>query len=100
MIKHIVFWKIRDDSGANSKMAIMKELKAVLEALNGKIPSLKHLEVGFDISKTESSFDVALYSEFEDKKGLAAYIEHPEHQKVIPFVKSVSTLRQVVDYEV
>jgi hypothetical protein len=96
MVKHIVFWKIQD--GPHGENA--KQVKSLLESLSGKIPGLLKLEVGVDFSRTELSADVSLYTEFTDKAALDGYIVHPEHVKVVPFIKSVSLERRVSDYEV
>ena len=96
MVKHIVFWRIQDGPhGDNAKQA-----KSLLEGLVGKIPGLLKLEVGIDYSRSETSADIALYSEFSDKAALEGYAIHPEHLKVVPFIKSVSLERRVVDYQI
>lgn len=94
MVKHIVFWKVEGGpSGENAQ-----KVKELLEGLKGKIPGMLELEVGFDFSNSEQSADVALYSVFNSKEALDGYIVHPEHQKVVPFIKSVAKERRVVDY--
>jgi len=92
MIKHIVMWKLRNKADAEI-------IKDKLEALMGKIPGLRHIEVGIDFSSSEQSADVVLYSELESREALQAYQQHPEHQAVIPLVKAASVSRAVVDYE-
>ncbi len=72
----------------------------MLEALKGKIPEIKELEVGMDVNRSEAASDVVLYSVFENKEALEAYQKHPEHVKVVGFVKEVSAERRVVDYTV
>jgi len=91
MIRHIVMWKLNDKADAEA-------VKQRLEALRGKIPSLIHIEVGVDFSNTDASADVVLVSDFEHEEGLAAYQAHPEHQAVLPFMKSVVASRSVVDF--
>ena len=100
MVKHIVFWKLQESAGGNAKEVNAQKIKEGLEALNGKISGLIRLEVGVDISGTDASGDLALYSEFEDRDALAAYSKHPEHLRVQKFVSSVRKGRMVVDYEV
>ena len=98
MFKHIVMWKLKDGDDV-SKEDNAKKMKEIIEDLKGKIDEIKHIEIGFDVSCTDSSYDVVLYSEFESKSDCAAYIKHPEHQKVVGFVGSVVSERKVVDYE-
>ncbi len=100
MIKHIVFWKLKENADGHHKDENAKKAKEVLESLNGKIKGLLHLEVGIDLSKSESSSDLVLYSEFEKKEDLEHYRNHPEHRSVLPFVKSICLERRVVDYDV
>ena len=42
---------------------------------------------------------VESYSVFNDAEALAAYQEHPEHQALLGFVRSIASDRGVVDYE-
>lgn len=97
MLKHIVMWQLREDAAEKDLGKNAAELKEKLEALMGKIPGLLKLEVAYDLSV---SSDIVLYSELESRKTLASYQAHPEHQAVIPLVKSLCTARRVVDYEV
>lgn len=98
MIKHIVMWRLREEAGDKATNAL--ELKRQLEGLNGRIPGLIRLEIGIDFSRESESSDVVLYSEFDSHAALQAYQNHPEHNAVIPFVKSVRGERRVVDYEI
>lgn len=96
MIVHIVIWRLKDRGNTD----IAAQVKQTLEALNGKIPELKHLEVGIDFNKSDAAGDVVLYSTFDSKEAMAAYQAHPEHQAVLPFMASVVSERRVVDYEI
>lgn len=98
MIKHIVMWKLKDFSEGKSKMENMLIMKSMLENLKSKIPGLEKMEIGFNVEKSETSFDLALYSEFKDEKALETYQNHPEHLIVKEFVAKVREKRAVVDY--
>jgi hypothetical protein len=100
VIKHIVFWTLKKTAAGRSVQDNALEIKRRLEALNGRIPGLVHLEVGIDISRTNASADIALYSEFADETALAAYQAHPEHVVIADFVGEVRESRTVVDYRV
>jgi len=95
MIKHIVMWKFKDEVAETDKL----EMKQRLEALKGVVPSLIDIEVGVDIAGKDASKDMVLYSEFASRNDLAAYAVHPEHVKVVEFVKPLVCERAVVDYE-
>ena len=94
MIKHLVIWKLKEENKEENALKI----KEALEALNGQIPGLLHLEVGFDFSKQESSSDIALYSEFDSKEHLDAYVIHPKHVAAGSLVRSVTCERRMIDY--
>ena len=100
MVKHIVFWTLKDSAEGRSAHQNAKEMKKRLEALNGRIPGLIKLEVGIDFGRTEASADVALYSELSDRNALNHYINHPEHVAVSDFVGKIRHDRTVVDYEI
>ena len=100
MIKHIVVWKLKENAHGNTKDENAQQIKEKLEALNGKIEGLIKMEVGFDFSKTETSADIVLYSEFETKEDLDNYQVHPLHKAIMPFVGEARSERRMVDYEV
>ncbi|MGC9151990.1 MAG: Dabb family protein [Microbacter sp.] len=99
MIKHLVFWRLKEEAFGNNKATNALLIKKKLEDLNGQIEGLIHLEVGIDFSKKEDSYDVALYAEFESRNALAYYQEHPKHKEIQQFVKAVRTDRCAVDYD-
>lgn len=96
MIKHIVMWKFKDEVSEADKL----EMKRQLESLKGVVPSLIDIEIGMDVVGKEASKDMVLYSEFANMGDLAAYAGHPEHVKVVEFVKPLVCERAVVDYEI
>ena len=93
MIKHIVFFKLEDNSEANKEA-----VKTRIMGMNGKIDLLKHIEVGVNFSPEERAFDLALVTDFETKEDLQAYAIHPLHVEVVTFLKSINTVTKVVDY--
>ena len=99
MLKHIVMWKIKDSQEGVEKNELMDRIKRELEGLKSAIAEIKVMEVGKNSNKLPTSFDIALYSEFESKEDLEIYKEHPEHVKVAQFVRQVTTDAVVVDYE-
>ena len=100
MIKHIVMWTLKDSAEGADKAANARKMKELLEALPPLIPVLRALEVGTDVFAAAPACDVILYTAFDTRADLDAYQVHPEHQKVVAFVKQVVTSRSVVDYEV
>jgi len=98
MIKHIVFWKLKDEAMGNDKWKNARIIKEKLEALVGVIPGLIENEVGLNLNGGE--YDAVLYSAFESMEALRAYDIHPEHMKVRDFVTEARISRAAVDYEV
>ncbi|MDP3301613.1 MAG: Dabb family protein [Sulfuricurvum sp.] len=94
MLVHIVMFAFKEEN----KEANLVQVKAMLEGLPSKIESLKRMEVGIDISKSERSFDLVLTSTFEDQAGLSAYAIHPAHLEIVNVIKEVTTMAKVVDY--
>jgi len=93
MIKHIVFFKLQDNSPQNKEA-----IKKCIMSMQGKIDYLRHLEVGVNFSTEERAFDLALVSEFDTKEDLARYAIDPIHIEIVNFLKSINTLTKVVDY--
>ena len=100
MIKHLVMWKLKDFAGGATKTVNALKMKELLESLKNKISMIKDIEVGINVINTDASADVVLYSEFKNMDDLNAYQKHPEHEKVVSFIKEVVVERRVVDYEV
>jgi hypothetical protein len=100
MIKHIVFWKLKEQANGLNKAENAAAIKQNLEPLNGQIKGLIHLEVGLDFLGSAESADLVLYSEFESKEALEFYASHPLHKAVMPFIAESRSERRVVDYEV
>ncbi len=100
MIKHLVLWKLKPEAHGQSAAENGRAIKEKLEGLRGRIPGLLRIEVGIDVSRTDSSSDVALYSEFESRPALDAYQAHPEHKAMMPFIAEARSERRVVDYEI
>ncbi len=100
MIKHIVMWRLKEVAHGNDLQTNATLIKEKLMALRGKISGMTALEVGFDFSRTDSSCDVVLYSEFVDRQALEAYQVNPEHAELKPFIGGASSERRIADYEV
>lgn len=95
MIKHIVMWKFKDGIADGDKL----EMKRRLESLKGMVPSLVDIEIGMNVAEGDAAKDMVLYSEFNSLDDLQAYAIHPEHLKVVEFVKPLVCERAIVDYE-
>ncbi|MCF8227836.1 MAG: Dabb family protein [Bacteroidales bacterium] len=99
MIKHIVMVKLKEFSSTQEKLDNAGKFKTMLEDLVELVPDLKAMEVGLNFNEKPSAYDVVLISEFESKEGLDNYRVHPEHVKVLDFLKQIMDKTAVVDYE-
>lgn len=93
MITHIVLFKLKDSSPSNVEKA-----RDVLLGLKGRIPELRHLEVGIDVLRSERSYDLALVAKFDSLEELQAYQKHPVHLEVAKYMTSVRESAVAVDY--
>lgn len=94
MITHVVLFKLKERSTES-----VEKSKDVLSGMKGKIPLLRHLEVGIDVLHSERSYDIALITKFDSMEDLKAYQVHPFHLEVAKYINSVKEVSIVVDYE-
>lgn len=96
MVIHIVMIKFAE---AADKSERIREAKRRIDALIEQIPSLRSMETGINFSPEERAMDLVLTATFDDRKGLEEYAVHPEHLRVIDYIRSVAEYSKVVDYE-
>ncbi len=100
MIRHIVMFKLKAFDNETLKQEALKELKKRLEILPQKIDVIRRSEIGIDIRKLTSSYDLILTMDFDSMEDLNYYSGHPEHQDFIRFNKDFSVTKASVDYEI
>ncbi len=100
MFKHIVIWKLKDHARGGGKAENAQLLKKKLEELSDKIPQIVRIEAGLNMSASDASGDVVLYSEFKSLGDYETYQRHPDHVELLSFLKEIVEWRAVVDYEV
>lgn len=98
MIVHIVCFTIKSTEKASKKENVSNMI-SLLRKLPSKLSEIVDFEVGENFNESDAAYDVSLYSTFKNRADLEAYAIHPEHLKVIEFVKTIATNRVVVDYE-
>jgi hypothetical protein len=94
VIVHIVAFQFKDEN----KKANIIQAKQMLENLMGVVPTLRSMDVGLNFSNEERAMDMSIITTFQSKEALDAYAVHPEHLKVVDFIKSVVEYSKVVDY--
>lgn len=99
MIKHIVFWKLKDSAEGADRATNARKMKALLDSCAGLVPGMLKFEAALAQPGLEATYDVALYSEFTSKQALDAYQHHPDHVAIKPFIGAVREARQCMDYE-
>ena len=95
MVKHIVCFKLTDNSPAECEKA-----KEVLLSMVGKVPSAKKIEVGIDFLHSNRSYDVILMVDVEDREALEVYANDEYHCSVVKkHMHAVCEKSVTVDYE-
>jgi hypothetical protein len=95
MITHVVFFKLKERT-----LEAIQATAQVLSNMEGKIPVLKHIEVGKDVLHMERSYDIVLITKFNSLDDLKVYDEHPLHLEVKAHMKQVLDGTSVcVDFE-
>lgn len=96
MIKHIVFWKITQLSGKDTRTEVFQQFNQKTEYLKTVIPEIIAARVALNDSASE--YDICIDSVFASMEALEAYIIHPEHLKVREYMDSVTCGKTVFDY--
>ena len=92
MLTHVVCLKFPDPDYA-------PEVARRLADMEGRIPSMRSIEVGLDIVHSGRSYDLVLITRHDDLAGMEAYQVHPVHQEVLAFIRSTSPASVAVDFE-
>jgi len=95
MLRHIVMMKFKEREKAKE---ISEKVKKMLDNLVPVVDSLKRMEVGINVNTKPAAFDVVLTADFDDEAGLNEYRAHPDHVKILDFMKNSVEKTTVVDY--
>ncbi len=94
MVVHIVMFQFKDDE----KEKHITKAADMLNRLIESVPTLRSMEVGKNFNESDRAMDLSIITSFDDKEGLQEYAIHPEHLKVVEYIKGTATLSKVVDY--
>jgi hypothetical protein len=97
MLTHIVFIRFIGYESPE-KEEITKTLKKKLDGLKKSVDAIVELETGININTRPSAYDLALVVKFENEDALNTYRTHPEHVKVLDYMKTLNIETGVVDY--
>jgi hypothetical protein len=94
-------WKLDSSYSGPEKEEILDAIKHKLKKLEGMVPTLKFIKVYKNSADADpSNYDILLDTTFESLDGLQNYANHPDHLKVVEFMKTLKTTRSCIDYEV
>jgi hypothetical protein len=97
VIRHIVLFAFKDTVPPAERVAIV----VAIRALRTKVPSLRSLDVGENISPARAQgYTHVLVETFDDRDGLAAYASHPDHVPVLARIRDAVSQLVAVDLEV
>ncbi len=80
MVRHIVMWTLKEEAEGASAEQNGAKMKAMLEALRGRIEGLRDLHVSVEIVDADPACHILLCSDHDDVDALNHYQGHPEHQ--------------------
>jgi hypothetical protein len=97
VIHHVVLWSFKDTVPAAERAVIV----GAVRGLRARVPSLRSLHVGENISPTRAQgYTHVLLEPFDDRDGLAAYAAHPDHVPVLARLREAVSQLVAVDLEV
>ena len=88
MLTHIVLFKLSERTPENAQ-----KLREVLLGMAGRIPQIRHMEVGVNVVPSERACDVALFQRFDSLHDLQEYQAHPNHQERVRPVRTGYAIR-------
>lgn len=95
MIKHVVCYKLKDNS-----IEKRQEAKNVLLSMVGKVGHFEKIEVGIDFLGSERSYDLVLEMTFKTKEDMELYQKDQYHCTVVkPYMHQARLGSVSVDYE-
>ncbi|MEA2662929.1 MAG: hypothetical protein QOH08_2501 [Chloroflexota bacterium] len=90
----MVLWAFRDAVPAAERDAIVEAIRGLRE----RVPSLRSLEVGENVSPARAQgYTHVLLETFDDRAGLAAYAAHPDHLPVVARLREAASQLLAVD---
>lgn len=94
MIKHIVCFKLKDNSREECEKA-----REVLLSMKGNVELLRDIEVGVDFLHSPRSYDVILQVVLDDEKALEDYQKDEYHCSVVKkHMHAVAESSVAIDY--
>lgn len=96
MIKHIVCFKLKDNSDE-----ICRKTADILLSMKGKVPQIIDIEVGVDFLHSSRSYDIILQVTLGSRDKLDEYQNDPYHCDVVKtYMHSVMESSVAIDYNI
>lgn len=103
MIKHVVMIRLEGIKSKEERHEMAIEVLNRLDRLPELIEEIKAYDTGHNIhpyNPDKANFqDIVLVSDFNNPEEMQSYKDHPEHVKVVDFIRSVGGVFTSVDYE-
>ena len=93
-------WKLKETANPAEKRQTVDRLKTMVEDLPRQVDLIKGLEVGINIVRVETAFDIVAILPFDYWDGLLRYLEHPARTAISEVLGPLREASAVVDYEV
>lgn len=94
MVVHIVMFRFKDEEKSKNIEVVSQMLNDLLST----VPTLGSMEVGQNFTDSDRAMDLSIITTFDDLDALKRYATHPEHLKVVEYIRQVTTESKVVDY--
>jgi len=91
-------WNLKEGLTEEENKANTERLKREVEALPQFIDGIISIKVHINTLPPKSNRSIALDSLFESEEALAAYVVHPEHQRVVEFGATILQDRACADF--
>ena len=96
MIKHIVCFKLKDNSAEECRKAA-----EILRSMEGNVPMLRGIEVGCDFLHSPRSYDIILQVVLDSADELDAYQQDDYHCSVVKkHMHAAAEASIAIDYEI
>lgn len=95
MVIHVVMFAFKKSTAAEE----IEEARRAIEGMMDLVPGLKNIKAGLNFAEEDRAMDMVLISHFDDREALDFYATHPEHLKVIAYIKTIAEYTKVVDFE-
>lgn len=99
MIKHIVFWRMKESANGHSAAENIKIAAEKLDAVAAQFPKLRSISHHTCIFSGAHYWDYVEEMVFDDLDSLKEWAAFEPHKQLHDFVESVRKERAAVDYE-